>query len=160
MQNVPLPRRLRLTFFTFFTRVRHGTNPKLGSKNKCFQRVQGIPSWVPLSRPSFGTLLGLSTRGVTGDGGIRDPLPCTPHSSRCVKCVTCYGYLFRPPKCMKLGSPKSSIFDPFFMVLEVLPISAQPGKTVFAKLANHQMQNVPLPCHCPSCFLHVFAPLF
>ena len=52
-------------------------------------------------------------------------------------------------KSMQMGYLKSMILDPFFMVLVVLHILLQHGKTMFAKNVYRHFQNVPLPCHCP-----------
>lgn len=63
-------------------------------------------------------------------------------------------------KTPEIGTPKIMILDPFFMVLSILHISANTGKTVLRKIVYHENKNVPLPCHSASRFSTFLHPFF
>ena len=74
--------------------------------------------------------------------------------------MACRGHLIMPPKSMKLVPPKSSIWDPFFMVLVIFHILLNSVKNVLRKIVYHENKNVPLPCYSALRFFTFLHPFF
>lgn len=74
--------------------------------------------------------------------------------------MACRGHLIMTPKYMKLGPPKSSILDPFFMVFGISLILLNSVKNVLRKIVYHENKNVPLPCYSALRFFTFLHPFF
>ena len=105
----------------------------------------GYPFWSTYLDPFQGCIYGVYQWRI----GLGIP-PDAPLTHQDVVMVTHRADPYsNTSKRMQMGYLKSMILDPFFMVLVVLHILLQHGKTMFAKNVYRHFQNVPLPCHCP-----------